>query len=112
MLLDGGRRPGVGPDVGRHVQRRDRREHQAPRLAPRQELPHGPPVRRARPRVRDPRREELQEALDGRRPGVDDHRGQHDGPAGPGDLGPGDRWHQGLAHSDTSPLPTSVSKRS
>ena len=23
MLLDGGRRPGVGPDVGRHVQRRD-----------------------------------------------------------------------------------------
>ena len=31
VLLDGGRRPGVGPDVGRHVQRRDRLEHKAPR---------------------------------------------------------------------------------
>ena len=57
VLLDGGRRPGVGPDVGRHVQRRDRREPQAPRRAPRQKLPHGPPVRRARAPVRDPRGE-------------------------------------------------------
>ena len=33
VLRDGGRRPGVRPDVGRHVQRRDRREPQAPRRA-------------------------------------------------------------------------------
>ena len=53
VLLDRGRRAGVGPDVGRHVQRRDRLERQPPRIAPGQELPHGPPVRRARPPVRD-----------------------------------------------------------
>ena len=45
VLLDGGRRPGVGPDVGRHVQRRDRLEHQAPRPAPRRRsCPHRAPA--------------------------------------------------------------------
>ena len=78
VLLDGGRRPGVGPDVGRHVQRRDRLERQAARIAPRQELPHGPPVRRARPRVRDPRGEELQKPGHRHGPRVDDQPRQHE----------------------------------
>ena len=78
VLLDRGRRAGVGPDVGRHVQRRDRLERQAPRLAPSQELPHGPPVRRARPPVGDPRGEELQEPLHRRGARVDDQLRQHE----------------------------------
>ena len=60
MLLDGRGRPRVRPDVGRDVKRRHGGEAEASRLAPRQKLPHGPPVRRPRPRVRDLRREELQ----------------------------------------------------
>ena len=67
-----GGRPGVGPDVGRHVQRRDRREPQAPRLTPRQKLPHGSPVRRPRPPVGDPRGEKLEKLLHRRGPRVDD----------------------------------------
>ena len=63
VLLDGGRRPGVGPDVGRHVQRRDRLEPQAPR--------------RARAPVGDPRGEKLEKLLHRRGPRVDDQPRQH-----------------------------------
>ena len=117
VLLDRGRRPGVGPDVGRHVQRRDCLERQAARLAPGQKLPHGPPVRRARAPVRDPRGEELQEPLHRRGARVDDQLRQHE-------LDPlhgarardvhrlGDR-HQDFAHPLTSspPLPASPRRR-
>ena len=63
VLLHGRGRPRVRPDVGRDVKRRHGGE--ASRLAPTEKLPHGPPVRGARPLVRDPPREELQEPLDG-----------------------------------------------
>ena len=59
MLFHGRDRSGVGPDVGGHVERRDVAQPEASRLAPPEELPHRPPVRRPRPRVRDPPREEL-----------------------------------------------------
>ena len=63
--------------------------------------------------IGDRGREKLQEPLDGRRPGIDDHRGQHDrGRAGPHDLRPAGNRRQGLAHPDLSPLPTIVSNRS
>ena len=61
-------------------------------LAPPQELPHGPPVRRPRPRVRGPRREELQKPFDGGRPGVDDQLRQHDGRG----LSPARDWRPGV----------------
>ena len=113
VLLHRRRRPGMRPDVGRHVERRDRPQAEAARPAPPQEPPRRPPVRGPRPVVGDRGREELQESLDGRRPRVDDHLGQHDrGRAGPRDLPPVHHRHQRLAHPDLSPLPTIVSKRS
>ena len=60
------------------MERGDRAQAEASVLAPSQKLPHGPPVRRPRPRVRDPRREELQEPRDRIRPGVDDHLRQRE----------------------------------
>ena len=69
--------PGVGPDVGRDVERRDRFEPEASGFAPPEKLPHRPRVRRPRPRVRDPPREELQIPLHRRRTGVDDHPRQN-----------------------------------
>ena len=103
------------PDVGGDVERRDRPQPEAPRAAPRQKLPRRPSVRGPRPPVRDRGREELQEPLDGRRPRVDDHRGQRDrGGAGTLDLRPTGHVHrrQRLAHPDVSPFPTISSKRS
>ena len=78
VLLDGRNRARVGPDVGGHVERGDRGQAEASVLAPGQKLPHRPPVRRPRPLVRDPPREELEEPLDGIRSGVDDQRRQDD----------------------------------
>ena len=72
------------------MQRGDLAQGQAARRAPGQELPRRPRVGRARPGVGDGGREELEETLDGRRAGVDDHRGQRHGRAGPGDRGPAD----------------------
>ena len=60
VLLDGRDRSRVSPDVGGHVERGHGLEAEASRLAPREKLPHRPPVRRPRPLVRDPPREELQ----------------------------------------------------
>ena len=60
------------------MQRRDRREHQAPGLAPGQKLPHGPSVRRPRAPVGDPRGEELQKPRHRHGPRVDDQPRQHD----------------------------------
>ena len=108
VLLDGGRRPGVGPDVGRHVQRRDRREPQAPRLAPRQELPHGSPVRRPRPRGwRSARRKTRESFSTAAGPASTISRGQHE-------LGPLRELrardvrqldpHDVFVHSRTSPI--------
>ena len=118
VLLDGRDRPGVGPDVGGHVERSYRTQAEASGLAPPQELPHRPPVRRSRPRVRDPPHEELEEPLDGIRSGVDDQRRQDDvgSPVCDDRRLRGSR-HQRLAHSDTSPPPpappsTSASNRS
>ena len=68
-----GDRPRVRPDVGGHVERGHGVEAEASRLAPREKLPHRPPVRRPRPLVRDPPREELQEPRHGIRTRVDDH---------------------------------------
>ena len=116
VLLDGGRRPGVGPDVGRHVQRRDRLERQAARLAPGQKLPHGPSVRRPRPPVGDPRGEELQEPRHCHGPRVDDQPRQREPlarrrarrPPGVRRRDP----HQVVAHSRTSPPPPAASPAS
>ena len=47
VLLDGRGRAGVGPDVGGDVERRDGAQAEASRLAPRQKLPHRPPIRPA-----------------------------------------------------------------
>ena len=119
VLLDGRDRPRVRPDVGGHVERGHGVEAEAPRLAPREKLPHGPPVRGPRPRVRDPPREELQKPRDGIRPRVDDQRRQDDDVGFPvcDDHRLHGRRHQRLAHSDTSPPPptppsTSASNRS
>ena len=118
VLLDGRDRPGVSTDVGGDVERGDRTEAEASGLAPRQKLPHGPPVRRPRPLVRDPPREELQEPRHGIRPRVDDQRRQDDvGFPVCDDHRLRGRRHQRLAHSDTSPPPptppsTSASNRS
>ena len=78
VLFHGRDRAGVGADVGGHVERGDRPQPQAAVLAPPQELPHGPPVRRPGSCVRDPPREKLQEPRDGIRPRVDDQRRQDD----------------------------------
>ena len=95
------------------MERGDLAQGQAARRAPGQELPRRPRVGRARPGVGNGGREELEETLDRRRPGVDDHRGQRDGRPGTGDLAPRNRRHQRLAHSeDLSPPPASASKRS
>ena len=61
VLLDGRDRSGVSRDVGGYVERGHGGEAEAPRLAPREKLPRRPPVRRPRPLVDDPSREELQE---------------------------------------------------
>ena len=116
VLLDRGRRPGVGPDVGRHVQRRDRRERQAPGLAPRQKLPHGPSVRRPRAPVRDPRGEELQKPGHRHGPRVDDQLRQHE-PRGrrrarrPQGVRRLDQ-HQVFAHALPAPPPPAASPAS
>ena len=97
------------------MERRDRPQTETTRRAPPQELPRRLPVGGPRSVVGDRGREEFQEPLDGRRAGVDDHRGQRDrdrGRAAPRDLQPVDNRHQRLAHPDLSPLPTIVSKRS
>ena len=60
------------------MQRRDRRERQAPGLALGQKLPHGPSVRRPRAPVGDPRGEELQEPRHRHGPRVDDQPRQHE----------------------------------
>ena len=83
VLLDGRDRSMVGPDVGGHVERGHRLEAEASRLAPPQELPHLPPVRRPGSCVRNPPREELQKPRDGIRPRVDDHLRQRDPPRAP-----------------------------
>ena len=116
VLLHRGDRSRVGPDIGGDVERRDGAQAEASRLAPRQKLPHGPPVRGARPLVRDPPREELEEPLDGIWSGVDDERRQDDvdSPARH-DRRLRSRRHQSLRrHSvTTSPLPsTSALNRS
>ena len=111
VLLHGRGRPGVGPDVGGHMERRDVPQPEASRLAPPQELPDGPPVRRPSPRVRDPPREALQEPRCGLGPRVDDHLRQDDpSPARRDRRLPG-RRHQSLGrHSvTTSPPPARLS---
>ena len=109
VLLHRRGRPGVGPDVGSHVERRDVAQLETSRLAPPEELPHRPSVRRPRPRVRDPPREELQEPRHRRRPRVDDHLRQDDLPSpARHDCRPRGRRRQSLCrHSvTTSPPPT------
>ena len=73
VLLHCRGRSRVRPDVGGHVERRDVAQPEPSRPAPPEELPHRPPVRRPRPRVRDPSGEELQEPRRGLGPRVDDH---------------------------------------
>ena len=108
----------VSTDVGSHVERGHVAQAEASGFAPREKLPHRPPVRRPRPLVRDPPREELEEPLDGIRSGVDDQRRQDDvGFPVCDDHRLRGRRHQRFAHSDTSPPPptppsTSSSNRS
>ena len=63
------------------MERRDVAQLETSRLAPREELPDGPPVRRPRPRVRDPPREEFQIPPHRRRLRVDDRLRQDDLPS-------------------------------
>ena len=76
VLLHRGGRPGVRPDVGGDVERRDVAQPEPSRLAPPEA--HRPPVCRPRPRVRDLPREEFQKARRGLGPRVDDHLRQDD----------------------------------
>ena len=90
------------------MERGDIAQPEASRLAPPKELPHRPPVRRPRPRVCDPPREELQEPRHRRRPRVDDHLRQDDLPSpARRDRRLRGRRHQGFRrHSvTTSPPP-------
>ena len=78
VLFHDGHRPGVRPDVGGDVERRDRLEPEASALAPPEELRRRPRVRRPRPLVRDPSGEELRELLHRHRPRVHNHPRQRD----------------------------------
>ena len=71
-LTVGTAEPGCVRMLGGHVERRDGVEAEASRLAPREKLPHRPPVRHPRSLVRDPPREEPQEPRNRIRPRIKD----------------------------------------
>ena len=111
VLLDGGRRPGVGPDVGCHVQRRDRRG--APGPAPRTTPGTAPRPARTPPAssafaIRAAKNSRKRSTAAG--PRVDDHRGQHDRPRRARRAHrPAARPAPVFAHSLTAPPPPAAS---